>query len=156
MLTEILPVGVALIDTCRRTGGHGRLSRLFERSEKHHVGTLAAWWWWRINTLIYKFGLFCHFPISCTAIDLGLLTSAVSQLAKQLHLCFAPACSCLSFQHHEHVYRVRVYRVRWIELKKGLCIVKVKCTLVQALRLCTGRTAHRGSKRVALLFHDQR
>jgi len=28
--------------------------------------------------------------------------------------------------------------------------VKVKCTLVQALRLCTGRTAHRGSRGIAL------
>jgi hypothetical protein len=28
---------------------------------------------------------------------------------------------------------------------------KVKCTLVQALRLCTGRTAHRGSRDIALL-----
>ena len=34
--------------------------------------------------------------------------------------------------------------------------VKVKVTLVQALRLCTGRTAHRGSRGIALLFHDQR
>jgi hypothetical protein len=33
---------------------------------------------------------------------------------------------------------------------------KVKCTLVQVLRLCTGRTAHWGSRRIALLFHDQR
>jgi hypothetical protein len=32
--------------------------------------------------------------------------------------------------------------------------VKVKFTLVQALRLCTGRTAHRGSRGVALLFLD--
>jgi hypothetical protein len=31
---------------------------------------------------------------------------------------------------------------------------KVKCTLVQALRFCTGRTAHRGSRGIALLFHD--
>ena len=31
---------------------------------------------------------------------------------------------------------------------------KVKCTLVQALRLCTGRTAHRGSRGIALLFLD--
>jgi hypothetical protein len=31
---------------------------------------------------------------------------------------------------------------------------KVKCTLVQALRLCTGRTAHKGSRGIALLFHD--
>ena len=32
--------------------------------------------------------------------------------------------------------------------------IKVKCTLVQALRLCTGHTAHRGSRGIALLFHD--
>ena len=31
---------------------------------------------------------------------------------------------------------------------------KVKCTLVQALKLCTGRTAHRGSRGIALLYHD--
>ena len=31
---------------------------------------------------------------------------------------------------------------------------KVNCTLVQALRLCTGRTAHRGSRDIALLLHD--
>ena len=34
--------------------------------------------------------------------------------------------------------------------------IKVKVTLVQALRLCTGRTAHRKSRGIALLFHDQR
>jgi len=33
---------------------------------------------------------------------------------------------------------------------------EVKCTLVQALRLCTGRMAHRGSRGIALFFHDQR
>ena len=31
---------------------------------------------------------------------------------------------------------------------------KVKCTLVQALRLCTGRTARTGSRVIALLFLD--
>ena len=31
---------------------------------------------------------------------------------------------------------------------------KIKCTLVQALRLCTGRTAHRGSRGIALPCHD--
>ena len=30
----------------------------------------------------------------------------------------------------------------------------VKVTLLQTLRLCTGRTAHRGSRGIALLFHD--
>ena len=34
------------------------------------------------------------------------------------------------------------------------CKKKVKCTLVQALKLCTGRTAHRGSRGIALLFLD--
>ena len=34
--------------------------------------------------------------------------------------------------------------------------VKVKCTLVQALRLCTDRMAHRGSRGTALLFLDHR
>ena len=29
--------------------------------------------------------------------------------------------------------------------------VEVKCTLVQALRLCTGRTAHKGSRGIVLL-----
>jgi hypothetical protein len=29
---------------------------------------------------------------------------------------------------------------------------KVKCTIVPALRLCTGRTAHRGSRGIALLY----
>jgi len=32
--------------------------------------------------------------------------------------------------------------------------VKVKCTLVQALRLCTGRTAHRRNRGIDLLFLD--
>jgi hypothetical protein len=32
--------------------------------------------------------------------------------------------------------------------------VKAKVTLVQALRLCTGRTAHRGCRGIALLFND--
>ena len=31
---------------------------------------------------------------------------------------------------------------------------EMECTLVQALRLCTGRTAHRGSRGIALPFHD--
>jgi hypothetical protein len=30
----------------------------------------------------------------------------------------------------------------------------MKCILVQVLRLCTGRTAHRGTRGIALPFHD--
>jgi len=33
-------------------------------------------------------------------------------------------------------------------------IKKIKYTLVQAMRLCTGRTAYRGSRGIALLFLD--
>jgi hypothetical protein len=33
-------------------------------------------------------------------------------------------------------------------------MVKVKCPLVQTPRLCTGRTAYRGSVGIALPFHD--
>ena len=33
-------------------------------------------------------------------------------------------------------------------------LAKVKCTLVQALRLCAGCMAHRGSRGIALPFHD--
>ena len=40
--------------------------------------------------------------------------------------------------------------------KKSFCYkkVRVKCILVQALRLCTGRTARRESRGIALPFHD--
>jgi len=38
--------------------------------------------------------------------------------------------------------------------KHSTCKVKVKCTLVQALRLCTSPTAHRGSRGIALFFLD--
>ena len=44
----------------------------------------------------------------------------------------------------------RLLEVEWVEKWKG----KVKCTLVQALRLCTGHTAPRGRRGIALLFLD--
>jgi len=37
----------------------------------------------------------------------------------------------------------------------SLFLKKVKYTLVQALMLCTGRTVHRRSRGIALLFNDQ-
>ena len=42
------------------------------------------------------------------------------------------------------------YNMIYVTLGKG----KVKCTLVLALRLCTGRTANRGSTGLAILFLD--
>ena len=44
--------------------------------------------------------------------------------------------------------------LRVLNVSRRLHKVKVKCTLVQALRLCTGRTVHRGSRGIALLFLD--
>ena len=46
-------------------------------------------------------------------------------------------------------------QLSWSVLNNCSEVKKVKCTLVQALRLCTGRAAHRGSRGIALLFHDQ-
>ena len=44
--------------------------------------------------------------------------------------------------------------VPWLEETQESAIgKKVKVTLVQALRLCTGRRAHRGSRGIALPFH---
>ena len=43
----------------------------------------------------------------------------------------------------------KTFKTVLIKLKQ-----KVKCTLVQALRLCTGRTTHKGSRGIALTFHD--
>ena len=54
-------------------------------------------------------------------------------------------CSEIHAKHTSALWAERIV----LNVKK-----KVKCTLVQALRLCTGRTAHRGSRVIALLFHD--
>ena len=50
---------------------------------------------------------------------------------------------------------LRVFdRLYTLQIRRFRTISHVKCTLVQALRLCTGRTVHRGSSRIALSFHD--
>jgi hypothetical protein len=46
-----------------------------------------------------------------------------------------------------HMYDLHLYQLNDVK-------VKGKCTLVQALKLCTGRTAHRRSSCIALLFLD--
>ena len=48
-----------------------------------------------------------------------------------------------------NIYLIETGRI--ILIRIGKCDVKVKCTLVQALRLCTGRKAHRESRGIALL-----
>ena len=60
---------------------------------------------------------------------------------------------CLNLSFHLTANKLLV--IRTIPLILYVEVSKVKCTLVQALRLCTGRTAHRGSRGIALLFHDR-
>ena len=60
-----------------------------------------------------------------------------------------------TFLPHFH-RRVIPYRIseRNVECPPYRDVKKVKVTLVQALRFCTGRTAHSGSRGIALPFHD--
>jgi hypothetical protein len=53
-----------------------------------------------------------------------------------------------------NLFQVQTNRSLQIMNTYLLVKVKVKCPLVQALRLCTGHTAHRGSRGIALPFHD--
>jgi len=62
-------------------------------------------------------------------------------------LCFTV---CTNVQKILVVKITKIFHVIGPHSSKG----KVKCTLVQALRLCTGRTAHMGSKCISLLFLD--
>jgi len=49
-------------------------------------------------------------------------------------------------------HKILIYIYYQLSVKK----VKVKVTLVQALRLCTGRTAHKGSRVLSILLYGQR
>ena len=62
-----------------------------------------------------------------------------------------PSCTKLTYQHLD-IWLIPSCRT--MALGSTKVRVKVKCTLVQALRLCTGRTTHRGSRGIAVPFHD--
>ena len=70
---------------------------------------------------------------------------------KNLRCCFKRWCvaGLIVLQGTKNLKSLTMF----VEIPEKLT-VKVKCTLVQALRLCTGRTAHRGSRGIALLFLD--
>ena len=59
--------------------------------------------------------------------------------------------SCLRFFIYNHL---TLFISLWMIALLHKVKVKVKCTLVQALRLCTGRLTNRGSRGIALLFLD--
>ena len=70
------------------------------------------------------------------------------------HPCIVDRILFLCLQKTCYMNIVRCLFVHWGSICKYVGKVKVKVTLVQALRLCTGRTAHRGSRGIALPFHD--
>ena len=73
---------------------------------------------------------------------------------------------CSGLSKRQKVVTLFVIWSDWVRLWDFGCLVTcdlAKCTcgkgkgiftLVQALRLCTGRMGHRGSRGIALLFHD--
>ena len=57
----------------------------------------------------------------------------------------------LKVTYHKHM---SIMQWRQLQIRNLYIKVKVKCTLVQALRLCRGCTAHRGNRGIALPFQD--
>ena len=100
---------------------------------------------WQRQEQFYLFTHLCNgeyitlaFTILCTHhVVTSALLRAVVNWHKSEKLCLYDDSSIVS----------KTYYVNSVK-------VKVKGTLVQALRLCTGRTARRGRRGIALPFHD--
>jgi hypothetical protein len=62
-----------------------------------------------------------------------------------------------SFFRRSADHKQRVHRKQNVAIDRIYCASKVKVNviLVQALRLCTGLTAYRGSRGIDPLFHDE-
>jgi hypothetical protein len=54
---------------------------------------------------------------------------------------------------HTHAYLMAYGNINW-QADSRFVHALIKCTLVQTLSLCTGRTAQRGSRGIAPPFHD--
>jgi hypothetical protein len=81
----------------------------------------------------------------------------VSSPFHQFSYLYKPHTMSLSKTCRSNTKMCTTKNLSWLLLQFFLPILgkgKVKCTLVQALRLCTGRTAHRGSRGIAVPFHD--
>ena len=76
----------------------------------------------------------------------------VQKLAKKHLTWWNPYIELFSVNAHHRNWNL----LRFVPENKSSTMVnlKVKCTLVQALRLCRDRTAHKGSRVIALLFLD--
>jgi len=87
--------------------------------------------------------LFSPIRAPCTAhlILLDFITHTI--LGEEYRSFRSSLCSLL----HSPVKVCGPYKI----VKEHIGMMRVKCTLIQALRLCTGRTARRGSRYIALL-----
>ena len=66
-----------------------------------------------------------------------------------------PKNNFIKFRDYDDVQKVhKFYNFFSTIHTRIIIVVKVNCTLVQTLRLCTGRTAYRGSRGLALPFLD--
>jgi hypothetical protein len=90
---------------------------------------------------------FMHLAIYITRLIDKVLVCCIHPILKILARNHAVAVILIevSVQSHSLSWRSSFYLT--------FSLKKVKRTLVQALRLCTGPKAHRGSKGIALLFH---
>ena len=100
--------------------------------------------------------------ITCSTLNDSLMTTfnITSNLSLSNNLVIYVTCQCavaiqslkwVNFRGEDCYFTIPFFRdtlqigTKWVK-------VKVKFTLVEALRLCTGRTARRGSRGIALLF----
>jgi hypothetical protein len=114
-----------------------------------------------------KASSFC-IHLSCPVCSLSVVRGEWSRLFCGHKGCSLPEVSITSFLSPQFFVFVRLsksnfltHTVQFTDYKYSTCVTmfahkcknaKVKCTLVQALRLSTGRTAHRGSRGIALLY----
>ena len=100
-----------------------------------------------VATVPYLYALHAdeaHMLYSCTTKDEGFLRE-ISSLA----LIFSLGVSCM--------FSCCIRNPLLQPLSRNCklsCLQEGKCTLVQVLRICTGRTTHRGRRGIALLFLD--
>jgi len=87
----------------------------------------------------------------------------VHTLLKVVNKCITSISMCCDWIGYSWAHRISMWcllgntiLVKSGSVKRAFYLGKstVKCTLVQALRFCTGRTAHRGRRDIALLFLD--
>jgi hypothetical protein len=134
------------------------------------ISRCMAWTWttWNFNSavfLVYGFRLlrwrdklYCVCFINISLYGTAVLKMCISVLTTVFRtwsiilffviyfiwLCLNVRSTWNSVATREPCIIIRFY---WDGVK-----VKVKCTVVQALRLCTGRATHRGSRVIALLY----